>query len=347
MDFTPFLTSFQMLEDMTNNAQQLLLLLFGGNPFLANIYQLVPFKLFLFILTLIGLCWVVLRGISLTKSYCTASIFISSEDESYQIVVKWLETKFLGARHLKAKTVYHSWIEEWHPGPPVQAKHLNFSDEGRIRLLPGENGSAVVWDGWRPFYISMMAPRLTVRNGNMAQGESGIIISCLGRSPSTVLNLLNALRMAHRDPGKMSIVRQVTHYPGKVGWGKTQVRGRHINTVHLPEKDKKRGIPYRRGYIFYGPPGNGKTSFTLAIACYFGLPLYILHLGDLQPDELRSLVFILPRYCVLLLEDIDTVRFRGDGAVDSGEARHDSKNKRIALSDLLNVIDGIDSPEGR
>ncbi|KAM7213698.1 hypothetical protein V8F06_010897 [Rhypophila decipiens] len=140
MDLTPFLTNFQMLEDMTNNALQLLLPLLGGNPFLTNIYQLVPFKLSLFILVLIGLCWVVLRGISLTKSYCTASIFISSEDEYYQIVVKWLETKFLGARHLTAKTVYHQWIEEWHRGPPVKDKHLNFSDEGRIRLLPGQNG---------------------------------------------------------------------------------------------------------------------------------------------------------------------------------------------------------------
>lgn len=29
---------------------------------------------------------------------------------------------------------------------------------------------------------------------------------------------------------------------------------------------KKRGIPYRRGYLLYGPPGTGKTSIIQAIA---------------------------------------------------------------------------------
>ncbi|KAM7182721.1 P-loop containing nucleoside triphosphate hydrolase protein, partial [Rhypophila sp. PSN 637] len=110
---------------------------------------------------------------------------------------------------------------------------------------------------------------------------------------------------------------------------------------------EERRIRYRRGYIFYGLSGNGKTSFDLAIACYFGLPLYILHLGELQLNELRSLLSILPTYCVLLLEDIDSVHFRGDGAVDSGEARHGLNKKGISLLDLLNAVDGIDSPKGR
>ena len=29
-----------------------------------------------------------------------------------------------------------------------------------------------------------------------------------------------------------------------------------------------RGIPYRRGYLLYGPPGSGKTSAIMALAGY-------------------------------------------------------------------------------
>lgn len=32
-----------------------------------------------------------------------------------------------------------------------------------------------------------------------------------------------------------------------------------------------RGIPYRRGYLLYGPPGSGKTSAIMALAGSFHL----------------------------------------------------------------------------
>jgi chaperone BCS1 len=32
-----------------------------------------------------------------------------------------------------------------------------------------------------------------------------------------------------------------------------------------------RGIPYRRGYLLYGPPGCGKTSFITALAGKFNI----------------------------------------------------------------------------
>ena len=68
------------------------------------------------------------------------------------------------------------------------------------------------------------------------------------------------------------------------------------------------GIPYRRGYLFHGPPGCGKTSFCLALAAKFNLDVYVLTLLDheLQDSDLMSLMNQLPSPSLLLLEDIDT-----------------------------------------
>jgi chaperone BCS1 len=40
------------------------------------------------------------------------------------------------------------------------------------------------------------------------------------------------------------------------------------------------GIPYRRGYLLYGPHGTGKSSLSLSIAGYFGLDIYILSIKE-------------------------------------------------------------------
>lgn len=69
-----------------------------------------------------------------------------------------------------------------------------------------------------------------------------------------------------------------------------------------------RGIPYRRGYLFHGPPGTGKTSLSFAIAGVFGLDIYCVSLLEptLTEEDLGLLFNSLPRRCVVLLEDIDS-----------------------------------------
>lgn len=69
-----------------------------------------------------------------------------------------------------------------------------------------------------------------------------------------------------------------------------------------------RGIPLRRGYLFHGPPGTGKTSLSFALAGVFGLDIYVISLLEptLTEEDLSALFNSLPRRCVVLLEDIDT-----------------------------------------
>ena len=42
----------------------------------------------------------------------------------------------------------------------------------------------------------------------------------------------------------------------------------------------ERGIPYRRGYLLYGPPGSGKTSFIQALAGELGYNICLLNLSE-------------------------------------------------------------------
>lgn len=100
------------------------------------------------------------------------------------------------------------------------------------------------------------------------------------------------------------------------------------------------GVPYRRGYLLHGQPGNGKSSLVLAIASELGRDIGIVSLGSpsLTDDMLRAGLARLPGNAVLLIEDIDGV-FVGRKPV-----RDDMK---LTFSGLLNALDGVATPEGR
>ena len=51
----------------------------------------------------------------------------------------------------------------------------------------------------------------------------------------------------------------------------------------------KGGIPYRRGYLLYVPPGTGKSSLSLSIAGCFDLDIYILNLSGVDDSSLNNL----------------------------------------------------------
>jgi chaperone BCS1 len=120
------------------------------------------------------------------------------------------------------------------------------------------------------------------------------------------------------------------------------------------QRYRKLGVPYHRGYLFYGPPGSGKTSIVSALAGHFGISIYAINLTDFNDKSLSKAINDVPTKSLLLFEDIDcmkTGKARPDeeGAAKEARAPNGSTETQdrlgVTLSGLLNVLDGFSAPE--
>ncbi|RUS15878.1 P-loop containing nucleoside triphosphate hydrolase protein [Endogone sp. FLAS-F59071] len=136
-----------------------------------------------------------------------------------------------------------------------------------------------------------------------------------------------------------------------------------------------RGIPYRRGYLLYGSPGSGKTSFIYALAGELGHNIYVINLSSrgLTNSTLGELVTDTPRregrglgirnrmiefICLLVIKDVDAAfvqREKEEGIRCSFLLVISWSNVLSSISlllsnrkiGLLNAIDGVAAQEGR
>jgi chaperone BCS1 len=101
----------------------------------------------------------------------------------------------------------------------------------------------------------------------------------------------------------------------------------------------KMRLPFRRGYLLHGPPGNGKSTAVRAMLTSGGLTAFTLRLFDSQIDD-GDLARVFERAAkhapaMILLEDIDRVFLR------TGESK-----SKVSLQQLLNCLDGVATREG-
>lgn len=92
------------------------------------------------------------------------------------------------------------------------------------------------------------------------------------------------------------------------------------------------GVPYRRGFLFAGPPGNGKTSLLKVIASRYRVPFILVNSMLGNQTYFLNRAFTMAGFhapAILCFEDVDSL-FRNE----------------VTLSHFLNRVDGLESLEG-
>ncbi|MEN6602688.1 MAG: AAA family ATPase [Bryobacteraceae bacterium] len=100
------------------------------------------------------------------------------------------------------------------------------------------------------------------------------------------------------------------------------------------------GLPYRRGFLFYGPPGNGKTTAARIMACHPLVTTFSIDFScEGMPNTALTEMFQAAgdrAPALIILEDLD--RIFGAGASGNQSA--------VTLQHLLSCLDGLATGNG-
>lgn len=295
----------------------------------------------------------------------TSSVHIDGSDELYTTFLEWIAATRpdLSKRSLTARTQYGSQDDSDDEDDDEDADLL-------AKVAVGDNGyfnfsktASRVPPRYEPshgqFWFS--TPRGTFQfrkkeyisrgSDGLERIESCIDLCCVGISTNPIkLLLVDVKGWTVRKEGSKTIIR-VPDDGRWNGWMRSSERpSRNLDTVILDSEQKSRilqdmneylhplsskwyasrGIPYRRGYLFSGPPGTGKTSLSFSLAGIFGLDIHIINLMDpTMTESLLSRLFNnLPKRCIVLFEDIDAagIKKRHDESDSDSDSDTEAEN---------------------
>lgn len=268
---------------------------------------------------------------------------IPSKDKSYLWFLEWMsQYKNRSSRHLSVETNF--------------IQHSNGSATTKFSLVPGPGKHLIRYKG-----AFMLVNR--ERSGKLLDMTSGtpfetVTLTTLYRDRKLFYEVLEEAKKMALKVREGKTVIYTSWGPEWRPFGQPRQK-RLMGSVILDEgldqmilndvKDflksggwyHNRGIPYRRGYLLYGPPGSGKTSFIQAIAGELDYNICLLNLSEknMTDDRLNHLMNHIPDRSILLLEDIDAAFNKREQSDDQGYA------SGVTFSGLLNALDGVASAE--
>ncbi|KAM3723069.1 Mitochondrial chaperone BCS1 [Dirofilaria immitis] len=278
------------------------------------------------------------------------SLQISNEDPAYPWLLNYINRN--SARQTRQISV-HTLISQAESGRTV----TNFT------YLPG-HGKHYFTYNYRWIQVERQREKQVIQKGNYRTPFETVTLTTFGIDVRFLTNLLDKATseaLQHVETG-LVVYRAIGPEWRRFG---TPMRKRPLASVILDDgiansivndfqefcsSSKwytERGIPYRRGYLFYGPPGSGKSSFIAALASYFGYSVCMLSLSErtLDDDRLNHLLNTPPPYSIVVLEDVDAAFGSRDDPVQSSKAYEGLT--RVTFSGLLNAIDGVASADER
>ena len=266
----------------------------------------------------------------------------------------WTRLLFVTHIDIPDRSPSFKWVTDWlsEHKYTAKAKRVTIETRGRDNPEPMASpapGSHLVWWGWTPIIIKRVRNESTGANAARAFRE-GWTISLVGSRKKVEKFVAECKKISRRDQDDFISVREVE----RGFWeNASRRRQRPLSSVILPTdmssnlltdiKDfaaskewyESMNIPWRRGYLLSGPPGNGKSSIIIAIASEINFEVYVVNLKLVEEDELVSLVSSVGEKAIILLEDVDC-------------AFEDRAGKQgISMSTLLNCLDGVNATEGR
>lgn len=117
--------------------------------------------------------------------------------------------------------------------------------------------------------------------------------------------------------------------------GKEEIINDVERFIQRKQLHKRLHIPYKRGYLFYGRPGNGKSAIAYALAEKLKYDIVLLDIADLDNDTFKRVLDAVDSKAVVVFEDIDTI-FNG---------RETVAGKKLDFGTFLNALSGISVKE--
>ncbi|KAL4238280.1 mitochondrial chaperone [Mactra antiquata] len=287
-------------------------------------------------------------GMIMFRRHCMITLEVPSKDKSYYWLLQWISTNGTQTQHLSVETSFHQ------------------SDAGRIStrydFIPSPGSH---FFRYKRYWIRVDRNReKQMVDMNRGVPFETVTLTSLGRKRDVYFDILEEARQMalQREEGRTVMYTAVGPEWRPFGYPR---RKRPLTSVVLDQTvsdrivtDIKefidnplwyidRGIPYRRGYLLYGPPGCGKSSYINALAGELDYSICVLNLSErgLSDDRLNHLLTMAPEQSIILLEDIDAAFVSRDLSTENSVAYQGMS--RLTLSGLLNALDGVASAEAR